>query len=72
MTTSDNYTHGTAHRTIGRPASQVEDGDTTPAGQVKSRTGRAPGAGVEDSDSSTEAVLYRELSEELGAKAAGV
>ncbi len=31
----------------------------------------APGGGVEDSDSSIEAALYRELSEELGAEAAG-
>lgn len=31
----------------------------------------APGGGVEDSDSSVEAALYRELSEELGAEAAG-
>ncbi|TKG60263.1 NUDIX domain-containing protein [Prauserella endophytica] len=31
----------------------------------------APGGGVEDGDSSIEAALYRELSEELGAEAAG-
>ncbi len=31
----------------------------------------APGGGVEDSDSSIDAALYRELSEELGAEAAG-
>ncbi len=31
----------------------------------------APGGGVEDTDSSIEAALYRELAEELGAKAAG-
>lgn len=31
----------------------------------------APGGDVEDSDSSIEAALYRELSEELGAEAAG-
>lgn len=31
----------------------------------------APGGGVETSDSSIEAALYRELSEELGAEAAG-
>ncbi len=29
----------------------------------------APGGGVEDSDASAEAALYRELAEELGAKA---
>ncbi|MPZ67471.1 MAG: NUDIX domain-containing protein [Pseudonocardiaceae bacterium] len=31
----------------------------------------APGGGVEDTDSSIEAALHRELAEELGAKAAG-
>jgi ADP-ribose pyrophosphatase YjhB (NUDIX family) len=31
----------------------------------------APGGGVEDTDSSVEAALYRELAEELGAEAAG-
>ena len=31
----------------------------------------APGGGVEDTDASLEAALYRELAEELGAKAAG-
>jgi ADP-ribose pyrophosphatase YjhB (NUDIX family) len=31
----------------------------------------APGGGVEDTDGSIEAALYRELAEELGAEAAG-